>query len=153
MLDRNFEKTNFSDEISELKEKAKLLQYLGRVSSDISFYFQVKENIDKCELVNSIARMSDFVKSRNLKSELEVVFYLNKLTSIQNKDVWRFLKELLQRQPKEIKDIIDIYVCTKNETKSENIEEESIEFISIFFKRENDKFVNQTRYTISNIVA
>lgn len=148
---RKYKKVSYSKEISELKRKIKFLEDLEIIPSDISFWFEVKEVETGINLVDHINKDSNFSKFGRIQDQLEISFHLKSLNKEQNKSIWDVLKKIYLKYNKTLT-TIDIFVGTNNEN-FENVEDETINFISVFYKRDTNKFINEERYSISNIVS
>jgi hypothetical protein len=157
LKDSQYKKVDNSDIISKMKKQISLLQGLGALSTGIVSSLKSIEETSGVDIVKEIWNTNRFIGDSFDTEDLECVIHFKTLSPEQNDKVWEIAKDAWMYQQKPNKNKLCVYVGTDYSGAeiidySKSIESEPITFISIFFKRQMNKFSNQERYEVSQIL-
>lgn len=157
LKESQYKKVDNSDIISKMKKQINLLRDMGALSTGLVSSLKSLEEENSVGFIRDIWNTDRFISDSFDTDLLECVIHFNSLSTVHNNAIWKIAKDAWSYQQEPLKKGLCLYVGTDSSSDSiidysKSIESEQITFISIFYKRQMDKFSNQSRYEISEIL-
>ena len=157
LKESQYKKVDNSDIISKMKKQIELLRDLGALSTGLVSALKTLEKESGVNFVKEIWNTNRFISDSFDTDNLECVIHFNNLSPENNNIIWQMSKDAWTYQQEPYKKGLCLYVGTDSSSDeiidySKSIESEQIRFISIFYKRQNNKFSNQERYEMSEVL-